>query len=592
MNTVQYIVKRLEELGVNDFFGFPDGYNANIAYDIEKNQDTRWIGCTSPLNAGYAADGYARIRGYGALVTSFGAGELSAINAIAGAMAENVPIFHLSGFPSADLINNKCLIHHSFQDADYQKCINAYQSVTAAATLLTKENAKLEIDRLLKTLVREKKPVYAAIPEDIAQMEISDRVISYDRISDKKTLEEVASKIIEKIKKSENPVILGDVLIKRFDAKIEFKEFVEKTGFPATNFIAGTNIINMDAPNYIGGYFGNNRNPIVKKYLEETDCLIAVGVIYNDVNSFGQNLPYNINNHIAIYGNYVYIEGKRFDNVKMSDVLEAVINLTETANMNFNKSTIGIKHQNIGEANLTSSYLFSRIQDFIKENDIIFSETGTSLFGSVQMKLPESVDFQTQTLWSSTGWATPAILGAALAKPQSRVLLISGDGAHQQTAIEVGNMIRCGIKPVIIIINNKSYAAGQFFSNGLNNRFSDITQINYAKFARIFEGDVWATKVNTAEDFDKALRVTQIMNKLCYIEACIDIADVPSASKEIIRTLKEKFHTAQNQEIKIDNVFSSIDDVMLQTSGEGMEYETVVHKAFSEESEEEEQQNG
>ena len=591
MNTVQYIVKRLEELGVNDFFGFPDDYNTNLIYDIEKNPNTHWVGCTNPLNAGYAADGYARIRGYGALVTSFGAGELSAINSIAGAMAENVPIFHMSGLPSTDLINNKSLVHHNFQDADYQKCINAYQSVTAAAAFLTKENAKLEIDRLLKTMVREKKPVYAAIPEDIAQMEISDRVISYDWISDKKTLEEVAAKIIEKIKKSESPIILGDVLIKRFDAKIEYKEFVEKTGIPTTNFIAGTNIINMDAPNYIGGYFGNNRNPIVKKYLEETDCLIAVGIIYSDINSFGQNLPYDINNHIAIYGNCVYIEGKRYDNVKMPEVLEAVANLAETSNIMFNKSSIGIKNPDIGEAKLTSSYLFARIQDFIKENDIIFSETGTSLFGSVQMKLPESVDFQVQPLWSSTGWATPAILGAALAKPQSRVLLISGEGAHQQTAVEIGNMIRCGIKPVVIIINNKSYAVEQFFSNGSSNNAGDITQINYAKFARVFEGDIWATKVDTAEDFDKALRVTQIMNKLCYIEACVDIADVPTASKEIIHTLKEKFHIVQNHETNTDNVYSSVDDVLLQTSEENMEYETVVHKAFSEESKEE-QQNG
>ena len=591
MNTVQYIVKRLEELGVNDFFGFPDDYNTNLIYDIEKNPNTHWVSCTNPLNAGYAADGYARIRGYGALVTSFGAGELSAINSTAGAMAENVPIFYLSGFPSTDLINNKSLIHHNFQDTDYQKFINAYQSVTAAAAFLTKENAKLEIDRLLKTMVREKMPVYAAIPEDIAQMEISDRVISYDWISDKKTLEEVAAKIVEKIKKSENPIILGDVLIKRFDAKIEYKEFVEKTSIPTTNFLAGTNIINMDAPNYIGGYFGNNRNPIVKKYLEETDCLIAVGVLNSDINSYGQNLPYDINNHIAIYGNCVYIEGKRYDNVKMSEVLEAVTNMAETLNIVFNKSNIGIKHSDIGETKLTSSFLFARIQDFIKENDIIFSETGMSLFGSTQMKLPESVDFQVQTLWSSTGWATPAILGAALAKPQSRVLLISGEGAHQQTAIEIGNMIRCGIKPVIIIINNKSYAAEQFFSNGLTNNIGDVTQINYAKFARVFEGDIWATKVDTAEDFDKALRVTQIMNKLCYIEACIDFADVPSGSKEIIHTLKEKFHIAQNHETNTDNVYSSVDDVLLQTSNENMEYETVVHKAFSEEPKEE-QQNG
>ena len=84
MNIAEYLVKKLEELGVNDFFGLPGDYNFNILYAIENNPDTSWIGCTNELNAGYAADGYARQRGFGAVVTTYGVGELSSINAIAG----------------------------------------------------------------------------------------------------------------------------------------------------------------------------------------------------------------------------------------------------------------------------------------------------------------------------------------------------------------------------------------------------------------------------------------------------------------------------------------------------------------------------
>ena len=589
MNTADYIVKRLEELGVNDFFGFPDDYNINLIYAVENNPNTRWVGCTNPLNAGYAADGYARIRGYGALVTSYGTGELSAANAVAGSMAENIPIFHIAGLPSTEIINEKTLIHHNFQDTDYKKFMDTAISVTKAAAFITKENAKLEIDRLLTTLVREKKPVYAAIPEDIALAEISDRVVTYDHISDKKTLEEAASKISEKIKKSKKPVILGDVLIKRFDAEIEFREFVEKTGIPVTNFLMGTNLINMEANNFIGGYFGNIRNPIVKKYLEETDCLIAVGPIYSDINAFGQNLPYKINNHIAIYGNYVYIEGKLYDNVKMSEVLETVTNITEEKELEYDKSNVGLKFQDSGVEKLTSSYLFSKIQDFIKENDIIFAETGTSLFGASQIKYPASADFQAQALWSSTGWATPAAFGACLAKPQSRIILITGEGAHQQTAMEIGNFLKYGVKPIIIVINNQNYASEQIFNNGLDNQSNKLIKINYAKFARAFDDDIWSTKVSTAEDFDKALRVTQIMNKLCYIEACIDSFDMPMLSKGLIRELREKVHKNKLPETSTTNTYNSIDDIVLEPSKENCKYETVVHKTFNEDLAEDEE---
>ena len=92
MNAAEYLVKKLEELGVNDFFGVPGDYNFNLLYAVENNPKTNWIGCTNELNAGYAADGYARVKGYGAIVTTYGVGELSAINAIAGSYAEYFPV--------------------------------------------------------------------------------------------------------------------------------------------------------------------------------------------------------------------------------------------------------------------------------------------------------------------------------------------------------------------------------------------------------------------------------------------------------------------------------------------------------------------
>ena len=234
MNTAEYLVKKLEELGVNDFFGLPGDYNFNILYAVENNPNTNWIGCTNELNAGYAADGNARMRGLGAILTTYGVGELSAINAIAGSYAENVPVISIVGVPATKCIDAKTCVHHNFQDVNYYACYEAHKQVTVAAAYLTRDNAKIEIDRVLKTFVKERKPVYIAIPLDIAKMEISDKEVNYDWTSDEENLKLVTSKIVSKINNSKKPVILGDLLVKRFDAKIEFKEFVEKTGIPVT----------------------------------------------------------------------------------------------------------------------------------------------------------------------------------------------------------------------------------------------------------------------------------------------------------------------------------------------------------------------
>ena len=118
MNTAEYLIKKLEELGINDFFGLPGDYNFNLLYAVENNPNTNWIGCTNELNAGYAADGYARMCGYGAIITTYGVGELSAINAIAGSNAENVPVISIVGVPATKCIEAKTCVHRSIYKAD------------------------------------------------------------------------------------------------------------------------------------------------------------------------------------------------------------------------------------------------------------------------------------------------------------------------------------------------------------------------------------------------------------------------------------------------------------------------------------------
>ena len=97
IKVADYLAKRIMELGIDTVFGLPGDYNFNILDAIIKNPGLTWINSTNELNASYAADGYARIKGFGAVVTTFGVGELSAINGIAGAYSENVPVLKITG---------------------------------------------------------------------------------------------------------------------------------------------------------------------------------------------------------------------------------------------------------------------------------------------------------------------------------------------------------------------------------------------------------------------------------------------------------------------------------------------------------------
>ncbi|SQC91856.1 Indole-3-pyruvate decarboxylase [Cedecea neteri] len=96
-----YLVDRLNEGGIDHLFGVPGDYNLVFLDHVIAHPRLAWVGCANELNAAYAADGYARCKGAAALLTTFGVGELSALNGVAGSYAEHLPIIHIVGAPNS-----------------------------------------------------------------------------------------------------------------------------------------------------------------------------------------------------------------------------------------------------------------------------------------------------------------------------------------------------------------------------------------------------------------------------------------------------------------------------------------------------------
>lgn len=571
MNVIEYLIKNLENLGITDVFGVAGDYNFDILYAIENNPKIKFYNCTNELNAGYAADGYARQKGYGALVTTYGVGELSAINAIAGAMAENVPIFNIVGAPSTNAQKAKKVLHHTIENQSFQIFENSFEPIVETTAFLNRDNAKIEIDRLLKVFVKEKKPVYLAIPSDIALMEISAKCVDYFWSSNVDTLNLAVEKILNKINKAYKPVILADILIKRYDSVLEFKEFVERSAIPVTNLLMGANIVDYDCKTYLGGYFAEFENPLAEKYINNTDCLISIGVIYSDLNSCGNKIPFDLKSHIYIAGNYTVVENERFENIKMQDVLNELSKKIEPKEFQVEKLDIGYNTPTSIQQEFNSEYIYARLQEFLKDNDNFIVETGTAIQGVAKMKFSKNVNIFTQNFWASIGWATPATLGVCVAASDKRTILVTGDGAHQMTAMELGTILRYNFKPIIIVINNDGYLTERLLCINDNDEFNNINKLNYSKFSRTFESDIWSTRVNNSDDFDKALRVTQIMDKLCYIEVCTQKDDSPELSKKILGSFnKYKNHSQKSSsDIKIKEESS-------------FNYSTTIHESLRE----------
>ena len=540
MKVADYLIKTLVNLGITEFFGLPGDYNFNILYAIEDNEQAKWIGCSNELNAGYVADGYARVKGYGAVVTTFGVGELSAMNAIAGSYAENIPVIHIVGVPTTNNIENKTLLHHNFQHPDYYAFEKAFEPVVESTAFLTKENAKSEIDRIINVFKTTKRPVYLAIPMDITELEIDSMQEVKTVQSDKKNLDEFIDKATAMINASKSPVIIGDTLIKRFMAEDEYRTFAEKTCIPASNLLMGAGIIDFDTPNYLGTFLGKFGNETAYKYLTESDCAISVGTIYSDLNSFGFALPYKTEDYIAIYGTYSVINHKKYENIYMNDVLERLTDSVNPRSNNIMVTDTGYKPSVIKNEKLTSEYIYPRLQEFFKEDDLLFIETGIIMHGFAGMKLPKNVIANTQTLWGSIGWATPASMGGCMADKSRRTILFTGEGSHQLTAMEIGNMMRRGLKPIVIVLNNSGYTIERILSNDPNDSFNEIADWNYAKLPELFAGDIWIAQASTDKEFDTALKLAEHQDKMCYIEIFTEKMDLPFITAKTIERLKNK----------------------------------------------------
>lgn len=541
IKVADYLIQELNKLGIEDFFGLPGDYNFNILYAIEDNPNTNWVGCTNELNAGYAADGYARVKGYGAVVTTFGVGELSTVNAIAGSYAENIPVIKIAGSPATKFIKKNALIHHNFLDTDYYAFEKVFSHVTETTAFLDENNAKEEIDRILSVFVNKKKPVYVSIPMDICLMEIENDPKIEIAQSDEKALNKVVEKAVKLINNSKYPVILGDVLIKRYRARVEFAKLLESSKLPVSNLLMGKGIIDADNPMYLGTFLSDYENVLPYNALHESDCVLSVGVINSDLNTYRLGLPFKPADFIEVQGTYTIIEHQKYENVLMKDVLDK---LSEK----INKREIQIpekkpsfeKLEPADNTKLSAEYIYPRVQEFLKPNDIIFVETGIIPHGFAPTRLQKNTEVNTQTLWGSIGWATPAAFGGQMAAKDRRTILLTGEGSHQLTCTEVSTMMRNNLKPIIIVINNAGYTIERVLSNDPWDAFNEIAQWDYSKLPLVFKGDVWVAQAKTNIEFDEALKQAEIeqKSKLCYIEIFTDKMDLPKITQKIAESVK------------------------------------------------------
>ncbi len=525
----EYLLKKLQDYGVDHIFGIPGDYVVQF-FDLIEKGPIQHIGTTREDTAGFAADAYARIKGMGAACVTYGVGGLSMINAVTAAYAEKSPLVVISGSPGIKERREGALLHHKGRDFYTQQRI--YDEITVASALLDEPfTAFNEIDRVLDAVYRQKRPGYIELPRDMVsiQGQIYQRPSTDGHHSDPEILNAALANAIGFINQSENPIILAGADLHRFDYQNKLLRLTEEKQIPVVTTLLGKSVIPEAHPLYLGIYGGGMSRDEVSMLVETSDCVIILGAFMTDVNLgiYTAKLErsrclYATSDRIAVgYSTYEditfgdFIDGLRSPKLQArGDIdLEWVMEVPEPFKI-------------APDQPLTMHRLFQQLNLLLRENMTIIPDVGDSLWAAADLRLPERTEFISLAYYTSMGFAIPAAIGAQLGKPTSRPLVVVGDGAFQMTGTELSTTIRYGLNPIVLILNNQGYGTVRPFIEG---SFNDIENWDYTRVPELF-GTGRAFAVRTEGEFDTAMNAALAETQhFVLIEAALGKSDMSPA---------------------------------------------------------------
>jgi len=541
MTVIQYVLSRLKELGVKHTFGVPGDFVYDVCDGIEDDPDIKGIWCANELNAGYAADGYARTNGMGVAVFTMAA-ELSPFQSIGTANSDSSRVLHITGLPSPDEMASGGRLHHMIVGMEkdnhdmFHKMIAPLTAGGNSVAIITPENCIAETERLLAAMLYHSKPAAMAIPRLVAKMPV---VVPKGELntplanpqSDPQALDAAVREIIRRIESSKRPVWLPGFVIRRYNCVAETKALIEASGLPFFTGLQDMAVLSEQHPQFGGHYLGRwtgTADDDVSNFIEKSDCIVAIGPENHSFNNAFHTVKDELGDTVNIMPHETRIGFSIYRNIEMKDVLSELgkrikRRTTDVAVPAF-KSWVGGQITGNGNDAITYDPFYQRLQAFYRPDDIIVGCTSLCVVtGLSRMRKPEGADMEASMAFGMLGWGTAALLGNAVAAQGRRCVLLTGEGAHQMTANELGTYGRYGLKPVFIVVNNNGYGAERVTNRYPDESYNDVAQWNYADLPGVMGCKDWFTKkVSTLGELDAALAEASKADTGVYIEVIID----------------------------------------------------------------------
>jgi indolepyruvate decarboxylase len=463
MKLAQALLSALRDYGAREIFGIPGDFALPFFKEIEASGILPLLTLSHEPAVGFAADAAARYRSsLGVAAITYGAGGLNMVNAVAQAYAEKSPVAVISGAPGAAEGAGGLGLHHQVKHLNSQHFI--YKEVTAAQAVLNDaKTAPQEIARVLTAAKELSRPVYIELPRDMVGAKCA-KVRPYQETPpDAEAVREAAAEIMARLERAERPALLLCVEVRRYGLEAKVTELARRLDIPtATTFMARGVLAHTDAP-LIGSYLGLAGDEAIRTAIEGSDALLMLGVILCDTNFGVSETLIDRRHSIHAFDRTVRLGHHYYPDVPLGALVDALLELARPLGHAKRVNSPVYRGTLIRDAApILPEDIAAAVNELFAETGErmpIASDMGDCLFTAMDISYTELV---APAYYATMGPGVPMGIGIEAASGR-RPLILVGDGAFQMTGWELGNCRRLGLKPIVLLFNNRAWGMLKVF---------------------------------------------------------------------------------------------------------------------------------
>lgn len=518
MTTIpDHLISRFHELGVDNAFGIVGDFALRLFGELS-DRGFPVLVTTDEQGAGFAADAYARIRGFGVVATTYSVGGLKVANAAANAWAEQVPLLILSGAPGVVEREGDPMLHHRVKDFDTQ--LRIFGDLTCAQTVLNSpHNAASEIDRVIRTMLSTQRPGYIEVPRDAVlwKIDATDSNIDPHRPAvDLEAQTQAVSAVLDQLRCHDTAAIHAGAMIERRDLGPALFELATSLGIPVATSSLARGCFPERHDLGLGVYLGALSPEHVVQRVEKADVLLSLGVMQTDL-TLGA-FTANIDHHRLILATdtEVTVGYCTYKDVPLWSFLPALVEAAKSESIAISHDAIPAHAKFVATDSLNSvERTVAALESHLDERHGLLLDPGEALFSSVDMRVPTYA--HASAYYATMGYAVPAALGVGIADPDRRPVVVVGDGAFSMTGLEVAACAFHGVNAIFVILDNSGYGTQRPILDG---PFNDIPSLAVENLPSVM-GTGLGWKVSNEHELDSALREAVDSDQVCLIRVMV-----------------------------------------------------------------------